>query len=165
MITIISGSNRVGSNSLRIAKLYEAHLKKQSEACQLLSLEEVNMSIRNDEFLKAEEKYLKGATKFIIVVPEYNGSYSGILKLMIDNSDVNPCWNFKKVLLVGVSTGRAGNIRGMEHLTGCLLHIKMQVYHNRLPISLVHTLFDEAGNASLLLDTIVDQHVSEYLKF
>ena len=76
-------------------------------------------------------------------MPEYNGSYPGILKLMIDNTDVKKAWAHKKVLLTGVSSGRAGNLRGMEHLTGVLLHMKMLVHPNRLPISLVDTLMDE----------------------
>jgi hypothetical protein len=33
----------------------------------------------------------------------------------------------------------------MEHLTGSLLYLKMHVHHNRLPISLVTTLFNENG--------------------
>lgn len=165
MITIISGTNRAGSNSLKVAKLYEAALQKQNLACQILSLEEVDMSVRNDVFEKAEEQYLKAATSFIVVMPEYNGSFPGILKLMIDNSTIAPCWNNKKVLLAGVSTGRAGNLRGMEHLTGCLLHVKMLIHYNRLPISMVHTLFDEAGTASEILTSLIEQHSNEFVNF
>jgi NAD(P)H-dependent FMN reductase len=90
-----------------------------------------------------ENRFLIPAKKFIIIMPEYNGSYPGILKLMIDNTDVAKAWANKKVLLTGVSTGRAGNLRGMEHLTGSLLHMKMIVHHNRLPISQVTKLMNE----------------------
>ena len=81
-------------------------------------------------------------------MPEYNGSYPGILKLMIDNTVVPKVWWYKKVLLTGVSTGRAGNLRGMEHLSGSLLHMKMQVHYNRLPISLVDKLMNTVGQFS-----------------
>ena len=165
MITIISGTNRSGSNSLKIARLYEKQLQQQSIDCQILSLEEINMSLRNDAFQKAEEKFLVAASSFIIIMPEYNGSYPGILKLLIDNSDVAPCWHNKKVLLVGVSTGRAGNLRGMEHLTGSLLHLKMLVHYNRLPISVVHSLFDETGEPFNVLSTMIEQHVAQFLAF
>ncbi len=99
-------------------------------------------------------------------MPEYNGSYPGILKLLIDNSDIKNAWWNKKVLLVGVATGRAGNLRGMEHLTGSLMHIKMMVHHNRLPISLVDKLMDEAGN---LTDAgtikAIEQQLDEFIAF
>ena len=41
----------------------------------------------------------------------------------------------KKVALIGVSAGRAGNLRGMEHLTGFLNYLGMIVYPDKLPIS------------------------------
>jgi NAD(P)H-dependent FMN reductase len=85
---------------------------------------------------------------------------------MIDNTDVSSVWWHKKVLLTGVSTGRAGNLRGMEHLTGCLLHMKMTVHPNRLPISLVHTLLDE-NNMFIEHRTLtaVNNQLEEFLFF
>ena len=99
-------------------------------------------------------------------MPEYNGSYPGILKLMIDNSDVKNVWWHKKVLLVGVSTGRAGNLRGMEHLTGSLLHMKMLVHPNRLPISIVDKLMDTEDRFSDE-NTIkaIQTQLAEFIKF
>jgi chromate reductase, NAD(P)H dehydrogenase (quinone) len=69
-------------------------------------------------------------------------------------------------LLTGVSSGRAGNLRGMEHLTGSLLHLKMTVHPNRLPISSIHTLLDEHGTISNAgtIKTIQTQ-LDEFLNF
>ena len=50
------------------------------------------------------------------------------------------------LVLVGVADGRAGNLRGMEHLTGILQYLKLHVYHNKLPISVINKVFDESGN-------------------
>jgi NAD(P)H-dependent FMN reductase len=85
---------------------------------------------------------------------------------MIDNSDVAHCWHRKKVLLTGVSTGRAGNLRGMEHLTGVWLYLKMHVHHNRLPISTVDKVLDRNNQIhdSLTLQSInlqLDEFLSE----
>ncbi len=145
MITIIAGTNRKGSNTKKVAIAYKKLLDEKNIDSQILALDEQLVHERNDAFEKMESSFLKAAEKFIFIVPEYNGSYPGILKLMMDNSDVSTTWKDKKVLLTGVSTGRAGNLRGLEHFTGSLLHLKMNVYHNRLPISAVHTLFGEDG--------------------
>ncbi|HRD58894.1 MAG TPA: NAD(P)H-dependent oxidoreductase [Ferruginibacter sp.] len=142
MITIISGTNRNDNNTKKVALEYRRLLAEKNVESTILALDEVNVFTRNDAFIKLEETILKPTQKFIIIMPEYNGSYPGILKLMIDNSQVKDTWWHKKVLLTGVSTGRAGNLRGMEHLTGSLLHMKMLVHPNRLPISLVNTLMD-----------------------
>jgi len=66
-------------------------------------------------------------------------------KAMFDISDIEKSWCGKHALLVGVSTGRAGNLRGMEHLTGILHYLKMKVHHNKLPISVVNTLLEADG--------------------
>lgn len=143
MITIIAGTNRKDSYTKKVAKEYRRFLSDQNMESQIFSLDEHDTHIRNDAFVQAEETYLKTAERFIFILPEYNGSYPGVLKMMIDNSDVSKVWWHKKALLTGVSTGRAGNLRGMEHITGSLLHMKMLVHPNRLPVSVVNTLMNE----------------------
>ena len=166
MITIISGTNRKDNVSKKVALEYQRLLGEKLFESTLLLLDEVNMSVRNDEFIQIEAEFLKPAEKFIIISPEYNGSYPGILKLMIDNTDVPKVWWHKKVLLTGVSTGRAGNLRGMEHLTGSLLHMKMLVHPNRLPISVVDKLMD-SNNRFTDLRTLaaVNLQIDEFLNF
>ena len=146
MITIISGTNRKGNNSHKIANAYLKILKEKKIQAKIFALDEQEVFTRNEAFIKLEAEFLIKAEKFIFIIPEYNGSYPGILKLMIDNTDIPKCWGNKKALLTGVASGRAGNLRGMEHFTGSLMHIKMHVHPNRLPISSVHTLLDEEGN-------------------
>ena len=41
-----------------------------------------------------------------IVMPEYNGSFPGILKLLFDTTDIKRCWWHKKAALVGVASCR-----------------------------------------------------------
>ena len=148
MITIISGSSRQDNNTKKVALEYQRLLKQKNIEASVLALDDTPMTERNAAFIKIEKELLEAAERFIIIMPEYNGSYPGILKLMIDNTVVSKVWWYKKVLLTGVSTGRAGNLRGMEHLSGSLLHMKMQVHYNRLPISLVDKLMNTVGQFS-----------------
>ncbi len=166
MITIIAGTNRKDNNTKKIAEAYRKILLHRNVDCKILALDEVDVHKRSEAFIAVENEYLLAAEKVIIAMPEYNGSFPGILKLMIDNSDVKNVWPNKKILLAGVSTGRAGNLRGMEHLTGVLLYLKANVHHNRLPISVVHTLLNNEG---VLVDeatlTTLNAQVDEFLKF
>lgn len=166
MITIISGTNRADNNTKKVAGEYQRLLAAKNVETALYALDEIDGTKRDNSFIKAEENLLQAAEQFIVVMPEYNGSYPGILKLMIDNTDVEQTWWHKKVLLVGVSTGRAGNLRGMEHLTGCLLHMKMLVHPNRLPISLVHKMMDTSGKfTDLNTLAAIDTQLEEFLDF
>jgi NAD(P)H-dependent FMN reductase len=112
----------------------------------LLSLANVNLLVRDADFEKIENDLLIPTSKFLFITPEYNGSFPGALKMLIDNSRSNIIWANKKALLTGVSTGRAGNLRGMEHLAGVLNYLKITVLPNLLPISVINTLIDENGN-------------------
>lgn len=166
MITIISGSSRNDNNTKKVALEYLRILKDKRIETKFLALDEFPVWERNRDFIQMENDFLIPAEKFIIILPEYNGSYPGILKLMIDNADVAKSFHRKKVLLTGVSTGRAGNLRGMEHLTGSLLHMKMLVHPNRLPISQVDKLLDSNKNFtdSATLKTIEDQ-INDFINF
>jgi NAD(P)H-dependent FMN reductase len=166
MITIISGSNRDDNNTKKVAFEYQRFLTQKNITANVFSLDEINSTLRNDSFIQSENEVLVPTEKFIIIMPEYNGSYPGILKLMMDNTDIKKVWWYKKVLLTGVSTGRAGNLRGMEHLTGVLLHMRMQVHYNRLPISVVDKLMDDQDHFTdpATLNAINIQ-LDEFLKF
>lgn len=144
-ITIISATNRVGSNTLKVARQIEQMLQEKGETAGFITLEGLDLNGRSEPLERLEQELLIPAHKFIIVAPEYNGSYPGSLKTMIDMTNIKKAWWGKKAMLTGVSTGRAGNLRGMEHLTGTLNYLKVTVLPNRLPISVVDKLMDEAG--------------------
>jgi NAD(P)H-dependent FMN reductase len=146
MYSIISGTNRADSNTIKVAEQYQQLLQQKNIESRLLSLQGLNVLERNPEFERIEQEYLIPARKFIFISPEYNGSIPGVLKAMFDISDVQKAWAGKKALLTGVSTGRAGNLRGMEHLTGILHYLRVVVHPNKLPISVVDRLFDGEGN-------------------
>ena len=164
--TIISGTNRPGSNTIRVAKQYLRLLEEKGIAAKFVSLEDMDVNKRNGALKSLERDVLIPTTKFIFVTPEYNGSFPGVLKAMIDNTDIEKVWWGKKALLTGVSTGRAGNLRGMEHLTGVLHYLKMYVHHNKLPISVVNKLLNGENHIEDMatLKTINDQ-LEEFIKF
>ena len=59
MITIISGTNRQGSNTKKIAKQYGRFLTDRNVAHQILALDEHNVFERNEGFEEMEKDFLK----------------------------------------------------------------------------------------------------------
>jgi NAD(P)H-dependent FMN reductase len=164
--TIISATNRPESNTLKVAEAYRKGLLAKGIEAQLLSLEGLNTLERTPELEMVEKKFLIPARKFVFVVPEYNGSFPGVLKALMDNSDIRRAWWGKKALLAGVSTGRAGNLRGMEHLTGVLHYLKVSVHHDKLPISSVDQLLDKEGNlADPATLEVIDRQLDDFIAF
>lgn len=165
MYTIISGTNRVGSHTEKVAKEYQRILAKKNIDAQIISLQNLNVLDRSPEIKKLETELLIPTKKFIFIVPEYNGSYPGVLKSLIDNSDIKKVWHFKKALLTGVATGRAGNLRGMDHLADVLHYVKMNVHYNKLPISLVDKVMDENGHFNEATLSVVNEQISDFIDF
>lgn len=146
MITIISGTNRKDSNTLKIAIEYRRLLDAKNIPSKILNLQNFPKNLLTDmmydsecaEFSSLQEEYFFGSDKFIFVTPEYNGSIPGVLKVLLDASDLKKGFYNKKALLVGTATGRAGNLRGLDHLTAILNNMHVNVHWNKLPISRVH---------------------------
>jgi chromate reductase, NAD(P)H dehydrogenase (quinone) len=149
-ITVISGTNRPNSYTRLVAQQYANMLTNSGVEVKLLSLEQLpNDFIASDLYGNRSEtmeliisEFINNVNKFVFVVPEYNGSYPGIVKLFLDSIPPR-MWNSKKASIVGVSTGQAGNLRGQEHLTGVLNYLKVNVHFNKPKLSLVDRLFNE----------------------
>ncbi|MEO6454922.1 MAG: NAD(P)H-dependent oxidoreductase, partial [Ginsengibacter sp.] len=145
MYTIISGTNRLNSYTEKVALEYHKFLTNRNIEATVFSLKNINVLNKNAAFTIMENKFLIPAEKFILIVPEYNGTFPGVLKAMIDITDIKKVWWWKKALLTGISTGRAGNLRGMDHITACLQYMNVYVHPNKVPISLIDKVMDEDG--------------------
>lgn len=156
MITIISGTNRVDNKTIQLANWYHTYLQSLGIDAQVFNLEELPDDFllasryaahdKSIAFLAQQEQYLFPAERFLFVLPEYNGSVPGILKLMIDSADIKRAFYYKKACFTGLSSGRAGNLRGLDHLTNMMQYLKMHIYYNKLPVSRIATEMDEYGN-------------------
>ncbi len=180
MITIISCSNRKGNATYAFAHYCHRILQsKTKEEVRLLDLTELPTDIvhldmydpasQSPAVAKIQDDYMLPAKKFVFILPEYNGSFPGILKLFIDACSIRlyrETFKGKKAALVGIATGRAGNLRGMDHLTGVLHHVGTHVLPNKLPISRIKDLLnDEKELNDADTQKALDQQMTELLEF
>jgi NAD(P)H-dependent FMN reductase len=145
MYTIISATNRIKSHTEKIAYEYQQLFKNKGVFAEVFTLVGLNVLERNPEFIKIENEVLIPTQKFIFIMPEYNGTFPGVLKSMIDITDVKNVWWWKKALLTGISTGRAGTLRGMDQITASLHHMNVFVHPNKLPISSIDNVMNSEG--------------------
>jgi NAD(P)H-dependent FMN reductase len=167
MITIIAGTNREDSMTLKMANVYHDLLSTMTdEPVLLLSLQNQQVWERGNTMTELEKHYLIPAQKFVFIMPEYNASFPGILKLMMDNSDIKKCWWLKKAILVGISDGRAGNLRGIEHMTAILHYMKVNVHYNKLIISRINEEINKKGEIiKPETEATIRQHIEDLLQF
>ena len=179
MICIISGTNRPNSSTLKVAEYIYDYLKEhQDDPINLLTLEDLPGDVLNNlMYEKAgqsqyiadlQDRLLIPSSRWIIVTPEYNGSYAGVFKLFLDALSVrkyDETFTNKHVALFGISTGRAGNLRGMEHLTGVLNYLKMHVFPEKLPISSIHDIIGEDDELETWTKKGINDVLNEFLIF
>lgn len=168
MITIFSATNRPESNTEIVASAYQRIAENQGFDTQVYRFTDLP-----DDFLLTEAygeppksfaqvltKFIHPVDRFIFVIPEYNGSYPGITKMFLDI--IHPkTWEGKKAALVGVASGRAGNLRGMDHLTAVLNYLKVEVVSQKIPLSSIENNLNAKGEITneeykVLLDKQLD---------
>ena len=153
MVTIISGTNRPGSNTLKVAEYYQKTLKEkglETNIFSLLDLPDCLISTdlygnRTEQFQVIQEQMSK-STKFLFVIPEYNGSFPGVLKTFIDACNFPDSFYDKKAALVGVSSGKYGNIRGIDHFGGVCAYLHLNVLPLRIHIPYIKSEFNAEGD-------------------
>lgn len=166
MITIISATGRHDSMTLRVATKYVQLFREKGAEAHLVSLQHKVLWERSHDLLELEQHFLIPTQKFVFVMPEYNGSYPGILKVMIDNSDIKKCWWGKKAMLTGVADGRAGNLRGLDHFTNVLNYLRVNVFYDKIPLSRINTEIDQNGN--LLQEPTrqaIERQIDDFIRF
>ena len=133
-IKILAGSVRPGRFNIQPATwIYEAARKRTDIEVQLLDLAEINLPFLDEpvppslhqysnEHTKEWSKVVDEADGFIFVTPEYNHSFSPVLKNAIDYLFNE--WNYKPVSFVSYGS-LAGGARAVEHLRAVAAEIKM----------------------------------------
>ena len=150
MITIVSTTNREESMTYKVALSYSKLLDQMHVEHQIFDLCHLPTDFMfsnfgdtaTDDFVNQVDQYINKADRFIVISPEYHGSYPGIFKAFIDCIG-NDGLKEKKVALVGVASGRAGNLRGLDHLTALFHHLRAEVYSSKPKLSVIYKLFNE----------------------
>jgi NAD(P)H-dependent FMN reductase len=79
------------------------------------------------------------------VIPEYNGSFPGVLKLFIDMLKFPESFEGKPVAYVGVASGQWGALRAVEQLQLIFGYRNAHSYPRRVFIAGVHDKFTAEG--------------------
>jgi len=136
MYVIISGTNRDGSVSRKLATIYYNLLKDKGIDSQIIDLCDLPKDYLNsalyeknglNEIFNGQRETMLKASKFVFIVPEYNGSFPGVLKAFIDGLRFPTTFTDKKCALVGLSIGQQGAGLALSHLTDIFNYCGMNV--------------------------------------
>lgn len=123
MLYILVGTDRPQSRSLAVAKIIEPFYANCGFQTKIMKLEDLDLQdLNGSHYAGAKPPKIQKAIDdlmvaegIVIVCPEYNGSYPGVLKLFIDHWKYPESFERRPICYVGLG-GRFGALRPIEHL-------------------------------------------------
>jgi NAD(P)H-dependent FMN reductase len=146
-IPIILGTARQGRRSEHAAKFVLEETKRRAGVeTELIDVRALGLSMNDaGEQIKIPEfsEKMKRCDALILVVPEYNHGYPGLLKHALDTNLEE--YIHKAVGLCGVSAGPFGGARVIEHLLPVMRELGLVTTFTDVNFSNVKKLFDDDG--------------------
>jgi chromate reductase, NAD(P)H dehydrogenase (quinone) len=149
-IVIINGSVRPGNYTSKAVALVVDEFK-QYPGFQVKVIHPAKLHLPfpgedlNSSATRALQDEVKTATAVVLATPEYHGSFSSIMKLVIENLGFPSVLSGKPVALLGVAAGSIGAIKSLEHLRGVCSHIGAVVLPLATSVPNVQKVFDAEG--------------------
>jgi NAD(P)H-dependent FMN reductase len=151
-IMIISGTNRPGSNSDRLAAAIGEMYAAAGHAAAVYRLADLPAEVfaptvyahKPPAFVEVQKKVVDAAGLHV-VVPEYNGSFPGILKYFIDLLKFPESFDRKPVAFVGLGSGSFAGVRPVEQLQMVFAYRNAHLFPDRVFIPGVRDKFDAGG--------------------
>jgi NAD(P)H-dependent FMN reductase len=147
-IPVILGTPRQGRQSEFVAKfIVEQIALRDGVETELIDIRQIAIatndageSLKDPQFSAAMER----SDGSVIVVPEYNHGYPGLLKHVLDTCLQE--YIHKAVGLCGVSAGPFGGTRVIQNMLPVMRELGLMTIFSDLNFGNVQKLFDESGN-------------------
>jgi NAD(P)H-dependent FMN reductase len=161
-IPVILGTPRQGRRSEHAANfVFEEIEKRAGVETELIDVRALDLSMNDaGEEIKIPEfsEKMKRCDGLILVVPEYNHGYPGMLKHALDTNLEE--YIHKAVGLCGVSAGPFGGTRVIEHLLPVMRELGLVTTFTDVNFGNIQKLFDDEGK---LLDDSFVRRVGKFL--
>ena len=173
MMVIISGTNREGSISSVFSHALNEIYQDKGVSSKVLELAELppetfSPSAYTEKPAKVLEftKDILSASGLVIVVPEYNGSMPGALKLFIDLLPYPDSFEGRPICYIGIASGQFGALRPVEHLQQVFGYRNAYNFPKRVFVPAVHNVASrENGITDSELQSRLAGQADDFIQF
>jgi NAD(P)H-dependent FMN reductase len=151
-IVIISGTNRPGSNTRKVAAIIEEFYRAAGASTEILDLANLPPEIFHPSSYAEKPASFKvfsdavlGADGLHVVTPEYNGSLPGVLKYFIDMLPFPESFESRPVAFTGLAAGQWGALRPVEQLQAVFGYRNAHIFPTRVFLPQVGGILSEEG--------------------
>lgn len=118
----------------------------------------------NVGFNELREK-VQSSEKLVFIVPEYNGSFPGVLKTFIDGFKYPQGIRDKKAALIGLSSGVQGGVFAMSHLTDIFNYLGMHVLALKPKLAGIEKNFSSGKVTNNLYNQLLNDQAEKLINF
>lgn len=159
-VLAFAGSTRLDSMNQKLVKEAARHAFDMGACVKVLNLKDYPMPLYEGDLEEAEglpastrqlKKEMQGAQVIVIASPEYNASYSPLLKNTLDwlsrdeGEDFQTAFKGKTFIIMSASPGQLGGARGLVPLRALLETLGGKVVSGQVSLPNGDRAFDEAG--------------------
>ncbi len=149
---IINGSVRPGNYTAMASAVVADELGKDPdvavETIDPSTLELPPPGLPGSVDTKELQEKVRQASGVVLATPEYHGSFSSVMKLVIENLGFPSVLSGKPVALLGVAAGSIGAIKSLEHLRGVCAHVGAIALPLPISVPNVQKAFAEDGTCT-----------------
>lgn len=171
---MVSGTDRPGAMTRKVVSYYQNVLEDLGNNTAILDLADLNKDFVDkalyhntgkDEHFNGFVKLVSDYKKFVFVLPEYNGSYPGILKTFIDGLPYPNALTNKKAALVGLSANMHGAGTALSHLNDVFSYLGMHTLALRVKLGQIKVNFQEGRFTNDLYRELIDIQARQLMDF
>ncbi|MDR9416195.1 MAG: NAD(P)H-dependent oxidoreductase [Gracilimonas sp.] len=172
-LKIISGTDRPNSNALKVSNYVRTLYSENGVNAEVISLEDFPLKdVVGGPYgkkLPSIEKFREPIIKadgLVFVIPEYNGSYPGILKVFIDYLPFPEAFEKMPMAFIGESAGAFGALRSVEQFQMVANYRNALQFPERVFIPRVNKEFEEGkGLADSFKQKLLNSQIQNFIKF
>jgi NAD(P)H-dependent FMN reductase len=161
-IPVILGTTRQGRMSVHAAQFVVGQLgKREGVTTELIDIAALNMPVNDAGEAAKDPRFseaMQRADALVIVTPEYNHSFPGLLKHVLDSCLKE--YIHKPAGVVGVSAGVFGGARVIEHFQPVLRELGLVSIFWDVNFGNIEKVFDSSGT---LLDQAYIRRTEKFL--
>ncbi|MHC5067114.1 MAG: NADPH-dependent FMN reductase [Planctomycetota bacterium] len=151
-IVVVPGTNRAGALSRTLATHVVADYQALGHSVDLLDLTDMGPEFLDPTVYKEQpatvramvERFVK-ADGVVFIVPEYNGSYPGVLKLFVDMLPYPQGFDQRPCAFIGLAAGQFAGLRAVEAFQAVAGYRMALQYPRRVFIAGSYGQFDGDG--------------------
>ena len=175
MIVIVIGTNRPNAISKIIAENYRAIIhEKYNEESIIIDLEKLPEDFiitalyhnaGKNALFNIFREIIETHEKFIFIIPEYNGSFPGVLKAFVDGLKYPDALQYKKAALVGLSSGVQGGAMALSHFSDVLSFMNVNQIGLQVKLGNIKQYLLDGKITFDIYNQLIDKQINQLINF